>query len=71
MLGKKYYELTAVEKVKYIGELIHACQTSDIFFSHGEEMIKRAKESGLFDGVVILPNSNEPNDNKDETTEQI
>jgi hypothetical protein len=62
MLGKRYYELSPIEKVKYIGELIHACQASDIFFSHGEEIIKRAKHEGMFDKVIILPNTNETNE---------
>jgi hypothetical protein len=66
MLAQKYYELTSVEKVKYIGELIHACQSSDIMFSHGEEIIKQAKLHGVFDKVTILPNTNQT---EDEATE--
>lgn len=55
MLCKKYDELSHFDKVTFIGELIHACQSDDSFFKQGEDIIKNAKQMGLFNGVVILP----------------
>lgn len=55
MLCQKYNELSHYEKMKYIGELLHACQSIDYYFEMGEEIIKNAKRTGVFEGVVILP----------------
>lgn len=55
MLCTKFSELSHYDKVKYIGELLHACQSDDFLYSIGENIIQTAKDTGLFDGVVILP----------------
>jgi hypothetical protein len=55
MLCKNYEELGHFDKVVYIGELLHACQSDDKFFNEGKTIIKSAKKMGLFEGVVILP----------------
>lgn len=55
MLCKNFSELSHFEKVKYIGELLHACQSDDFLYTVGENIIQTAKDSGLFEGVVILP----------------
>ena len=59
MLCKNYDELSHVQKIVYIGELIHACQSDDHFFNLGEMIIESAKNNGTLDGVVILPENNE------------
>ena len=59
MLCNKYEKLSHYERIVYIGELLHACQSLDSFFEQGEEIIKNAKRTGVFDGVVILPETNE------------
>lgn len=55
MLCENFNNLSHYDKIKYIGELLHACQSDNYFFTIGENVIKSAKDSGLFDGVVILP----------------
>lgn len=55
MLCTEYFELTSVEKVKFIGELIHACQSNTSLYKTGKNIIEVAKENGIFDGVEILP----------------
>ncbi len=59
MLCKNYNDLSHYDKVKYIGELIHACQTDNYFFELGENIIQSAKDAGVFNGVVILPEQTE------------
>lgn len=55
MICNKYSELSPIEKVKYIGELIHSVQSDDNLYLAGCEVISKAKDEGIFDGVVILP----------------
>jgi hypothetical protein len=55
MLCENYNNLSHYDKMKYIGELLHACQSDNYFFSIGENIIQSAKDSGLFEGVIILP----------------
>ena len=55
MLCKKYDDLSYFEKVTYIGELLHSCQSDDTLFDEGNKLIAKAKDMGLFNGVVILP----------------
>jgi hypothetical protein len=63
MLCKDYAELTAVEKVKFIGELIHACQSSTPLYEIGVVLIETAKKDGVFNGVEILPNNSQDTSN--------
>jgi hypothetical protein len=65
MLCKNYDDLSHVEKIIYIGELIHACQSDDHFFNLGELIIGSAKTKGTLDGVVILPEVNYEEGEKD------
>ena len=62
MLCSKYEKLSHYERIVYIGELLHACQSVDYFFEQGEEIIHNAKRTGIFEGVVILPDTNEINE---------
>lgn len=55
MLCENFENLSHYEKITYIGELLHACQSDNYFFKLGEDIIKSAKDVGLFDGVKILP----------------
>ena len=55
MLCKNYEQLGHFEKIVYIGELLHACQSDDSYFNQGKAIIESAKRMGLFEGVVILP----------------
>lgn len=55
MLCENYNNLSHYDKMKYIGELLHACQSDNYFFTIGENIIQSAKDSGIFEGVIILP----------------
>lgn len=55
MLCKNYEQLGHFDKVLYIGELLHACQSDDDFFNMGKTIIESAKKCGVFEGVTILP----------------
>jgi hypothetical protein len=55
MLCKNYEKLGHFEKIVFIGELIHACQSDDSYFNMGKSIIESAKRMGIFEGVVILP----------------
>jgi hypothetical protein len=55
MLCKNYEQLGHFEKIVYIGELLHACQSDNDFFNMGKTIIESAKKCGIFEGVVILP----------------
>lgn len=59
MLCNNYDNLSHVEKIKYIGELLHSVQSDDHLFNLGLLIIYHAREKGLLDGVVILPESDE------------
>jgi len=61
MICKKYENLGHFEKVKYIGELLHACQCDDDFYKLGEMIIQAAKDTGVLKGITILP---DPIDNQ-------
>ncbi len=55
MLCESFSNLSPIEKIKFIGELVHACQVSESFFKNGQDIIALAKKEGTFDGVTILP----------------
>ena len=55
MLCKEYQQLSHFEKIKYIGELVHACQTNNVLFDAGQKIIDVAKSKGVFDKATILP----------------
>jgi hypothetical protein len=62
-LCKSYNELSHFDKIQYVGEILHACQSDEYFFKLGEDIIKSAKDTGLFNGVVILPELPQQNEN--------
>lgn len=51
----KYLSLTPIEKVKFLGELIHCVQSDDFLFEAAGEIIELAKQKGIFNGVKIVP----------------
>lgn len=59
MLCNKYSNLSLVEKIRFIGELVHCVQNDDDSFQVGKALIVAAKINGVLDGVVILPENNE------------
>jgi hypothetical protein len=64
MICKKYDNLSHVDKIRYIGELIHIVQNDDEFYEMGVTLINKAKEKGILDGVQILPEVKNDNDNQ-------
>lgn len=64
MICKKYNNLSHVDKIRYIGELIHIVQNDDEFYEMGVTLINKAKEKGILDGVQILPEVKDDNDNQ-------
>lgn len=61
MICKKYDNLSHVDKIRYIGELIHIVQNDDEFYEMGVTLINKAKEKGILDGVQILPEVKDDN----------
>ncbi len=51
----KYQELTPIEKIGFIGELLHAAQSDDEIFDMAQQLIKLATIMGVFEGVTINP----------------
>lgn len=52
---KEYLKLSTEEKVKMIGEIIHAMQNDPVAFMTCRGIINGARARGRFDGVTILP----------------
>jgi hypothetical protein len=63
MICKKYDNLSHVDKIRYIGELIHIVQNDDEFYDMGFSLIYMARMKGILDGVQILPENNEEKTN--------
>jgi hypothetical protein len=59
MICKHYDSLSHVQKIVYVGELLHSCQSDDELFLMGLALIDLARQKGLLNGVVILPNNEE------------
>jgi hypothetical protein len=55
MICNKYSNLTPVDRVLFIGELTHACMGDDDLYEMGQALIDLARQKGLFDNVVIMP----------------
>ena len=70
MLCKNFDSLSHYEKITYIGELLHACQSDNYFFELGNDIIRSAKDVGLFDGVKILPQVTDETDEQKTVTIQ-
>jgi uncharacterized protein YdeI (BOF family) len=57
---QNYRDLSVIERIKYLGMLIHAVQNDDFLFEAGKGIISIAEKNMLFKGVVIMPeNPNE------------
>jgi len=54
-LCKKYEELNPIERISFIGELLHAAQSDDTVFDMANDLIKLAILRGVFEGVTINP----------------
>jgi hypothetical protein len=57
MICDKYEALSPKGKVILIGELLHAVQSDSHLFDIANEIIKQGKLRGVFEGVTILPAS--------------
>jgi hypothetical protein len=64
MLCTKYDELGYFDKITFIGELVHACQSDNNSFDQAQQIIKIAKSNGYFNGVQILPDHLKPEQNE-------
>lgn len=47
--------LTPMERAKMVGEIVHLLQTSNLIFREVAVIIKVGKDSGLFNGVEVVP----------------
>ncbi len=54
-LCKEYTDLSYIEQVRLIGELVHAVQTDSELFSLGIQLRDLAISKGVMNGVTILP----------------
>lgn len=59
MICKEYKDLSHLEKVTFIGTLVHAVQSDSKLFEMAQGLIEIAKTKGLFDTVTIMPDNNE------------
>lgn len=55
MVCEKFDKLSHYEKIIFIGELVHICQTNDKYLEICTEIINKAREEGVLDRVTILP----------------
>lgn len=64
MLCDRYQNLSHLQKVEFIGQLVHACQSDNDLLKMGEKIILLAQQKGVLDGVKIMPPNDEtPYDN--------
>jgi len=63
MLCEEYSKLNPVERIEFIGKLIHAAQNDTVSFNCAGVIISTAEKRGLFDKVKILPLNEEGNSN--------
>lgn len=62
MICNSFDNLTIVEKVQFIGKLMHLVQSSEVAFKEAELMIRCADDVGMFKGTTILPFQNVTDD---------
>lgn len=55
MICPEYDNLSHPEKVKLIGEIVHAIQNDSVCFAAAQSVISLAEARGLLDNVTILP----------------
>lgn len=65
MICKQYSELIPIEQRNYIGALVHSVMNDEGLFLEGVKLIKKAEKKGLFDGVLINPPNEPPDQNND------
>lgn len=54
-LCEKYFNLTPIERVSLVGELVHAIQSDNALLSMAEDIIKLGVAKGIFDDTIINP----------------
>ena len=52
-LCDKYFNLTPIERVSLVGELVHSLQVDDEIYDEVQKLIRKAVLKGLFVGVKI------------------
>lgn len=55
MLCKNFNNLSHLEKMQFIGELVHVTQTDDPAFIAAKIIIENAKRTGVLKGIEIAP----------------
>jgi len=64
---ENFLELSEWEQSLYLASLIHVCQSDNVLFKIGKDVIELGRKRGLFDGVKIFPehlnNQNNDTDN--------
>jgi len=50
---EKFLALDPLEQAKYIGQLVHVCQSSNDLFDAGKDLIEVGTIKGLFTNVKI------------------
>ena len=54
-LCDKYFNLTPIERVSLVGELVHAIQSDDELFDMANDLIQLGILKGVFINTAILP----------------
>lgn len=54
-----FQNLSPLEKIKFIGKLVHAAQNDEASFNRASTLIFTAETRGVFEGVEILPENPE------------
>ena len=53
MNHEKWINLSVMEKIEFVGSVVHAIQNDSMAFDDAAVLINRAKERGAFEGVKI------------------
>ena len=54
-LCDKYFDLTPIERVSLVGELVHAIQSDNELFDMANDLIQLGILKGVFINTAILP----------------
>jgi hypothetical protein len=57
---KQWQSLSIIEKIDFVGKIVHLIQNDDTSFSRANGMIIKAEVQGLFEGIEICPEKVEP-----------
>lgn len=60
MLCEKYQELSTVQQIIMVGQIVHALQNDNGMFAHVKNLIDLAALKGIYENVTILPNPINP-----------